>query len=151
MQTRIDTYCLCKRNALWWLIGSLRASTLETFVDSLHWSWNPETFKWSQQDSQAWNSSMLKRAFQTFPWNFNFPMLWCRKVEKTWLSNCRAPKWSTWTPCHCHCQVGSAGTRGSLSSGAWDQRPRRNWERCWCDRNCESKWVHESQWDTLSH
>ena len=40
---RCIQYSLCKRNALWWLIGSIRASTLETFAESDILPWMEST------------------------------------------------------------------------------------------------------------
>ena len=59
----------------------------------------------------------------------------------------------------CHCQVPGSPwvshrvtVRGSLSSGAWDQRPRRNWELL-VRRESQNEFMSciEMHWDTLRY
>ena len=87
-----------------------------------------------------------EKIFSMNPWNITFSMIWCRKVEKTWSGNCRAPKRSTWTQPWCHCNplhaiAKSLGVPGSVTGSPFEavwapehgtSAPGET-ESCWCD------------------
>ena len=121
-----------------------------------------------------------EKIFSMNPWNITFSMIWCRKVEKTWSGNCRAPKRSTWTQplqsiaihCNplqsiaCHCMPlpspwESLAVPGSVTGSPFEavwapehgtSAPGET-ESCWCDsrKMWKSKRVHESHWDALRY